>query len=410
MKKIYIIGIGMGNPDTVTIGALNKIKECQAVIGAKRMVESVGPVSGRTHYAITPSEIADWIRRQEDANQVAVLMSGDIGFFSGAKKLAALIREDTRWETELIPGISSLQYFCAKIQRSWDDAKVVSLHGRQADFISEIRKNEKVFLLTDKKNTPDYICECLVEAGIETAKVYVGERLSYPDENITCGSPGDLSRETFDPLSVVLVERAGAGSALPVTHGLPDEAFIRGSVPMTKEEIRSVTLSKLRIRREDVIYDVGAGTGSVSVEMALQAERGQVYAIEIKEEAVRLIEENKKKLGAGNLQVIQGMAPEAFQGLPAPDKAFIGGSKGNLSQIIQALLDKNPEVRICVNVIALETLTEAARAFQSHGFEAVDVVQISAARAKPLGRYHLMMGQNPVFILTGQKSRSEYDK
>lgn len=408
MKRIYIIGIGMGNPDTLTIGALNRIKQCQAVVGAKRMVESVGSVSGRTHCAITPSEIVDWIGHQEDVEDVAVLMSGDTGFFSGAKKLTNLIREKKPWEIELLPGISSLQYFCAKIQKSWEDANVISLHGRQAGFLSEIRKSKKVFLLTDKTNTPDHICRCLAGAGFKEVKVYVGERLSYPEEKITWGNPEDLSERNFDPLSVVLVERPKAGEKLPVTHGIPDEVFIRGSVPMTKEEVRSVTLSKLRICREDIIYDVGAGTGSVSIEMALQADQGQVYAVETKEEAVRLIEENKIKLGAENLHVIEGMAPEVLEELPAPDKAFIGGSRGNLSQIINILLKKNPKVRISVNVIALETLAEAVQAFQQQDFEDVDIVQISAARAKELGNYHLMMGQNPVFILTGQKTRKAY--
>lgn len=410
MKKIYIIGIGMGNPDTITTGALKIIKRCQAVVGAKRMVESVGSVSGRTHYAILASEIVEWIENQRDLENIAVLMSGDTGFFSGAKNLTAIIAEKEDWEVELIPGISSLQYFCSKIQIPWEDAKAVSLHGREADFLCQIKEHKTVFLLTDKKHTPGYICKSLTEAGMGEITVYVGERLSYPEETITCGSACQLAGQDFDFLSVVMTVNPQTERKLPVTHGLPDEFFIRGNVPMTKEEIRSVTLSKLRIRSGDILYDVGAGTGSVSIEMALQADRGRVYAIETSREAVTLIEQNKEKAGTENLHVIHGMAPEVMKQLPPPDKAFIGGSKGNLAEIIHMLLLKNPLVRISVNAITLETLAEAVQAFKKEAFEDVDIVQISAARAKELGNYHLMMGQNPVFILTGQKKRTDYDK
>lgn len=409
MKQIFIIGIGMGNPKTMTAEAIEKIKGSQAVIGAKRVVESVSCKDKGTCYAVLPEKIVQWLRQQSDLESAAVLMSGDTGFFSGAKKLAALIREEQGWEVELIPGISSLQYFCAKLQVSWDDVNVVSLHGRNGDFVGAIRTHKKVFLLTDTTKTPAYICSALIKADLGHVLVSVGERLSYERETISTGSAYELADRSFDPLSVVLVENHMARGKQIVTHGIPDEAFIRGKVPMTKEEVRSVTISKLQICEDDVLYDIGAGTGSISVEMALQAKYGQVYAIETKEEAFHLIEKNKDHFGICNLHIVKGTAPEAMEQLPVPDKAFIGGSKGNMAQIIRALLDKNPKIRITVNVIALESLAEAVQAFGDENFEDVDIVQISAARAKELGNYHLMMGENPVFILTGQKMRQSND-
>lgn len=409
MKKIYIIGIGMGNADTMTIDALKKIKECQAIAGAQRMVESVLQMVDIAHsrvcYAVSSSEIFSWMKEQEDIKSFAVLMSGDTGFFSGSKKLAALIQQEHQYELELIPGISSLQYLCAKIQVPWENTKVVSLHGRKTDFLCEIQRHETVFFLTDQDCTPDYICRCLVQAGMAQAEVSVGERLSYPEEKITSDTAEALENQKFDSLNVVLVRNRAYREKRVVTHGIPDEAFIRKKIPMTKEEVRSVTISKLRICESDVVYDIGAGTGSVSVELALQAAKGNVYAIEAREEAVSLIEENRRKFDVHNLHVIHGMAPEAMKELPPADKAFIGGSKGNMAAIIKALLEKNPDIRISMNLIAIESFAEAIQGFRDGGIADIDVVQISVARAKATGNYHLMMGQNPVFILTGQKTR-----
>lgn len=412
MKKLWIIGIGMGNPDTMTQEALKKIRQSQAVTGAKRIVESAGPFTAKTHYAIDPAEILRWLREQEDVSEAAVLMSGDTGFFSGTKKLTALAQQEGEWQVEVLPGISSLQYFCAKLKTSWDDVKIISLHGRSTAFAGEVQSHEKVFFLTDREHTPAYICKNLVQAGLGHVQVSAGQQLSYPEERILSGTARELQEQSFDPLSVVLVQNPEFHQQAEhsiTTHGLSDEVFIRGNVPMTKQEVRSVTLSKLGICPEDVIYDIGAGTGSVSVEMALQAFKGHVYAIETKDEGMQLIEANKEKLGARNLTAVQGMAPEAFLSLPAPDKAFIGGSKGNMDEIIAALLEKNPDIRISVNVIALESLAEAVKSFEHHGLQNVDIVQISAARAKEMGKYHLMTGQNPVFILTAQKSEASHD-
>jgi precorrin-6Y C5,15-methyltransferase (decarboxylating) len=187
-----------------------------------------------------------------------------------------------------------------------------------------------------------------------------------------------------------------------VTHGIKDVLFERGQVPMTKNEIRSISLSKLQLRPGDIVYDVGAGTGSVSVEMALQAYEGSVYAVEFNEEALDLIRRNAEKFGAWNLEVVAGKAPEALADLPAPDRAFIGGSKGNLAEILELLVKKNPKIRVVVNAITLETMAEALEQFRKLGFEDIDVVQIFAAHGKAAGSYHMMQGQNPVFIISGE--------
>lgn len=174
---------------------------------------------------------------------------------------------------------------------------------------------------------------------------------------------------------------------------------------MTKEEVRSVSLSKLRLTEDSICYDVGAGTGSVSVEMALRADQGQVFAIEKKEEAAALLEENKQKFAVDNLEIIKGEAPQALENLPAPTHAFIGGSSGNLKEIVALLLGKNPQVRIVINCITLETISEALDVLKEYDFQQREVVQLAASRSKEISRYHLMMGENPIYIITCQNPK-----
>ena len=202
-----------------------------------------------------------------------------------------------------------------------------------------------------------------------------------------------------NPLAVLYIENPEADKTV-LTHGIPDDAFVRGKTPMTKEEVRSVSLSKMRVCRDSVIYDIGAGTGSVAVEAALQADMGHVYAVEMKEESAQLIEKNRRKFGADNLTIIRGMAPEALKELPAPDIVFIGGSKGHLNEIIETVCQKNPKARIVINAITLETLSEAVACCQNKKHLDDEIVQVQISKSDKIGNYHMMKGQNPVYIIS----------
>ena len=169
---------------------------------------------------------------------------------------------------------------------------------------------------------------------------------------------------------------------------------------MTKEEVRGISLSKLQLTRNSIVYDVGAGTGSVSVEIAMQAVEGRVYAIEKKPEAVELLYKNKEKFAADNLEIVEGLAPEACVDLPVPTHAFIGGSSGNMKDILKLLLSKNPGIRVVINCIALESVGEAMNCLNVLPFEQVDIAQVQVAKGKKAGSYHLMMGQNPVYVIS----------
>ncbi len=174
---------------------------------------------------------------------------------------------------------------------------------------------------------------------------------------------------------------------------------------MTKSEVRSLSVAKLCLPKDAVVYDVGAGTGSVSVELALQAEDGCVYAIERKEEACRLIEANMRHFGTPNVKVVHGLAPEAMADLPAPTHAFIGGSAGNLKEIMECLLEKNPQIRMVINTVTLETIGEVTECLKTLPVTEEEILSVSIAKAKELGPYHLMTGQNPVYIVTCRGGR-----
>ena len=409
MKKIYLVGIGMGNVETLTVQGRKAIEASSLLIGAERMVNAFPEYQGDVCYAIAPAKIMEYISEHKEHETIAVIFSGDVGFYSGAKKLNQTMEEkaaeDGFWsdfQIEFIAGISSLPYFSAKLKLSWDDTKIVSLHGREENIMGAVLNHKKTFLLTGGDYSVARICGILAENGLSDAIVHVGERLSYQNERIITGNAGVLAAEEFDPLAVMLVENEKILPRSVTTHGLKDELFQRGQVPMTKSEIRSISISKLQLRPEDVVYDIGAGTGSVAIDMAFQVYEGTVYAVEFNEEALGLIRTNAENLGAWNVKVIQGKAPEALAELPVPDRAFIGGSKGNLAEIMDLLIEKNPKIRVVVNAITLETLTEAIAQFQRFGFEDIDIVQIFAAHGKTAGTYHMMQGQNPVFIISGE--------
>ncbi|MEG0391914.1 MAG: precorrin-6y C5,15-methyltransferase (decarboxylating) subunit CbiE [Anaerovoracaceae bacterium] len=409
MKKIYIIGIGMGNIDTITVKGLRLIEQCQGLVGAKRMVEAFLKDGGGDKpccYSVKPEEIFRWIKA-EGYSETAVLMSGDVGFYSGAKKLVELVEQDQDYAVELVPGISSLQYFSAKLNLPWSDIHVVSLHHHGENFIGAIQSQEKVFLLTGGERTVAYVCNALVEAGLEHTLVHVGQRLSYEEEKIVEGSPKELAQGSFDPLSVMLVENPAPIRKQKETPGIPEEEFIRGKVPMTKTEVRSVALSKLGIQKNSIVYDVGAGTGSVSVEAAMQAIEGCVYAVEVNPEGTALIEKNKEKFGLSNLQIIQGKAPQVLMDLPAPDQVFIGGTKGQINNILALIAQKNPHATVVIDAIALESVVSSITALKNNGFNQVDVTQLMVSKAKEVGPYNMMIGQNPVYIIQGERMKDD---
>lgn len=185
-----------------------------------------------------------------------------------------------------------------------------------------------------------------------------------------------------------------------ITPGLKDSEFIRDEVPMTKEEVRHISICKLGLSVHSVFYDVGSGTGSVAIEAALLSQNIKVFAIETNPKAVELIKRNCEKFGAKNIEIIEGFAPEAFSELPVPTHAFVGGTKGNLKPILESLYKKNPSMRIVMNAVSLESISEMTRAINEFSITDDEVVQLNISKANKIGSYHLMQANNPVFIFS----------
>lgn len=396
-RVVTLIGIGMGTLSGMTAEALEALEEADLLIGAGRMLQAAEHVCKPVYKEYDPVRIADYINAHPEHARVAVLLSGDIGFYSGAKRLYEAL-EGCSCQVRSICGISSVVYFCGKLRMAWEDVCLRSAHGRKVNLTGAVRTHEKTFSILSGADSVGKLCKELQEYGLAHTRVYIGERLGYPDERISSGSPKEMEGGTYDGLCVALIENPRYFGGVECC--VEDERFLRGKAPMTKSEIRSLSVAKLHLTRDAVIYDVGAGTGSVSVEMALQAPEGSVFAVERKEEACQLIEENKRLFGTPNIQVVRGLAPEALHGLPAPTHAFIGGSAGNLKEIMECLLDKNPRIRMVINTVTLETIGEVMDCLNMLPVTEEEILSVSIAKAKGLGNYHLMMGQNPIYIIT----------
>lgn len=396
--NVTLIGMGSGQPENLTLQGLAALRQADLILGARRLlaVLPAGCTENRAA-AYRPDEVAELLQTSGAENAVLVY-SGDTGFYSGASSMMEKL-EALGVRARVLPGLSSIQLLAAALGRPWQGWNLVSAHGRTCDPVAECMQGRPTFFLTGGSEDPATLCAQLAAEGFGDVQGVVGQCLGTPEEKIFRGSVKELAAGRFNSLSVLLVE---AAEVLPRrAPGLPDEAFERGDVPMTKQEVRAAVLAKLAVRPEDILWDVGAGTGSVSVELALAAPRGRVYAVECRPEGCALIKANREKFRTRNLVLVEGLAPDALSDLPAPDAVFIGGSKGSLAAIVDAALDKNPDARICVSAIALESLSAAMAALTAKG-RTVQVSQIAVSRARAVGRLHLMMAQNPIYLITGE--------
>ena len=417
MRKVTIIGVGPGNPDLLSRAALDAIGIADVVIGAHRALVGIDVPPDVVRCELVKT--ADIVAALTDAaswQRAVVVMTGDVGLFSGARRLVEALSGDAQVDVRVIPGISSASYLAARLGRPWQDWRFASAHGVACDIVAEAERAGELFLVTSGGEDPSRLSGELVQAGFGDARVTVAERLSYPDERITCATASEIAGQTFDDLNVMLIEFAGgagspANSRWPyASSGIPDELFIRGDVPMTKQEVRAVALAKLRLAATDTVWDVGAGTGSVSIEAALVARAGSVWAVERNADGVRLIRENADAFGCGNVHAVPGVAPEALAKLPVPDAVFVGGSAGELPSIVEAALDKNSQVRLCVPCVTVETLTEACALLSGSRFKGFEACQVSAARAEAVGLHHLLKAQNPVFLVSARGAGADAEE
>lgn len=394
MNKVLLVGVGPGDPEALTRAAETAIARADVVFAAQRHA-----TLARNALALEPlADAPDRIRRHLEAGKrVVVLVSGDPCLYS----LLGLLRRHLGDAVEVLPGVGAIQAFCARLGVLWQDAKIVSGHGRELSvsaFGHHVRTHRKTLLFCDAAHDPAWAARALMDEALEDVRMCAGERLSYPDERLTWGAPSELAGQTFDPLSLVWIENSSPASGLPPL-GLDDEAFARGKIPMTKREIRVQVLAELELRPDSVVWDLGAGTGSVSVECARQCPLGQVFSVERKEEGVELIRENARRFHLNNLTVLSGVAPEACASLPAPTHVFIGGSDGHMAEIFRLLGGLPRPVRVVATAVTLESHRELLDCLA--GLDRPRLCQIAANRMERLGRYHMFKPMNPVLVASG---------
>lgn len=392
------MGVGLGEQTLLTAKARDIIKTAGIVLSTQRLSEQFCSLNANIK-SMSITQIEQEIitlsgDTQGDKKLIAVLASGDIGFYSIANTIKKRF-SGINIDLEFISGISSLQYLTAYMQIPYDNVKVMSMHGRENNAVSFVCYNEKVFLLTGGKYKASDIIKSLVNAGLGFVTVTVGENLSDVSERIVCDTADNLLEYQFDNLAVMLIENKAF-----VNHHtiIKDNEFIRGKSPMTKECIRTISLAKLNIMPSDTVYDIGAGTGSVSVAMARMCYEGYVYAVEKEDCAIELIAQNKCKFGAFNVEVINAVAPDKLEDLPKPDKVFIGGSTGNLDGILDVVYAKNESAVVVVNAVTLETLSQTVNTFKSRQIK-TEITCVNIANAQKLGNYNLMKSENPVYVI-----------
>ena len=391
MKEINIIGIGMSKK-TLTQEALKLIEEADILIGAKRLVDEFSYLNKDSYNAYLSNDVLA-IVNETDAKNIAILMSGDVGFYSGAEKLVDTLID---YNPNLIAGISSVSYFFSKCKLPWKDANLISCHGVDTNIVSSVRRNRYTFALTGN-NIPE-LADKLVDYGFGDLNVWIGENLGSEDELIQCSKINELNNDEYSSLTVLIIENPDYDSR--IRCGIPDDEFIRGKVPMTKSEVRAVSISKLSLKPNEIAYDIGCGTGSVTIEMALSLYDGKVYAFEKNEDAIELLDKNCKKFHIDNVEGICGLAPECLKDIPSPDVAFIGGSSGNMDEIVSYLYGINPKMRFVITAVTLENAMAGLDALKNVGING-DIVQVAVSKGKAIADLHMLIAQNPIFIISG---------
>ncbi|MBQ6583017.1 MAG: precorrin-6A reductase [Mogibacterium sp.] len=410
--EIDLVGIGPGRASLLTAEAAEAIGAAEILFGARRAVQEY---EGRLAYPFYRAEDIIPVLQERTPHRIAILFSGDTGYFSGAssarQELTAWLEANSyEYQIRTHAGISSYAYMTALLGEDYTHAGMRSIHGMSRDrtaiasLIRAVRAREKVYVLLSGASDVQLLGELLPAYGLGHCTVSLGWQLSYPEEAVWDLTP-DECREVRDAgLYLALIRNPHAGPA-PLLPVRADEEYIRDRVPMTKETIRHHSILRLNLTENAVVCDIGSGTGSVACEIAGLHESLLVYAIERKPEACELIRKNAARFHLANLTLVEGTAPEALED-PAvsetPTHAFIGGSGGDLRKILACLYRKNPSMRVVINAVSLETMAEIHKVLQEFPVQDLTIEQISVSRARELGSYHLMTAENPVLIAAFQ--------
>lgn len=406
--EITLAGIGMGEEANQTREVWEAIRNADILLGAERMIRGYSARLEKKPYYLA-SQIIPYLKEKQKRRhgfeklRVVVLFSGDSGFYSGCQEVFYALRQEIKQgafhaELRILSGISSVAYLASCLGEAYHDAEILSIHGRSVcNLAKKLAASKRTFLLLSGASDLKRVGELLLQAGLDACEIAAGFRLSYPDQNILFLRPKDCASVTEKGLLTCRIYNPNA-KARTVSPSIPDSKFLREQVPMTKEEVRAVSICKLRLRSDSIVYDIGSGTGSIAVEMAALSDSIQVYAIERKEAAAALLRKNQKKFGLENITVVEAEAPEGLSALPVPTHAFIGGSGKKMKEILTWLYQKNPTMRVVINAVSMESICEIKEILHEYSIANAQVIQMQVSRARQAGAYHLMQAENPVWI------------
>ena len=423
IKKCHIIGVLDDGVNSLGRAALERLMQAQVVIGGSRtlalFVEYIAPHARQFDLTGALLEVPEWIRTAQAAGQrVVVLATGD----PLCHGIAAYLASHLCFEAiEVLPNVSTLQMACARLGLPWQDMKFSSVHNKNAGdwvvgsepshglyaLLRDIRHNDRLAILTSPDNTPDRIARMLVTEGLDNEfEIAVAERLCQSEERVVSGiSISAAAAMPFADPNVVLLWRTQSRKQ-PVLLGLPDTSYQQRCPEkglITKNEVRVVSLARMQLRATSVVWDIGAGSGSVGLEAARLCSQGHVYAIEKNIEDTAIVCNNRKNLGISNHTLVHGKAPEGLQHWPDPDTVFVGGSGGELAELIRLIMQRlKSEGWLVMNFVTLENLGVAIDTVKSLGFS-WDVLQLQASRSKPILHMNRMAAENPVWLVCVQK-------
>jgi precorrin-6B C5,15-methyltransferase / cobalt-precorrin-6B C5,C15-methyltransferase len=399
-QKVYLVGAGIAGWEGFGAKALEVIAKAEVLIGHQRHLDIFPDFAGEKQVLGDLSIMLDFLKKTE--KPVVVLGSGDPNFFGVGR---FLLRNLPKERIEIFPNVTSVQYAFARIKEPWDDAIFVSVHGRGLkSAIDRIITAEKVAILTDETNSPSAIARELVARGAEGYDAWLCEDLGMAGEKFTKTDVKGLVEIPASALNILILIKAWEPSLTQYPLiGIDDEEFATAKKLITKQEVRAVTLGKLQLQDDLVMWDIGAGSGSVSIEASNLLPNGRIFALEKNPQYLVFIRDNLKKFVARNVMLIESYAPEGLEDLPDPDRVFIGGSGGMLDEIIDAVARRlKPDGRIVLNAVTLDTLTKAVEFLEDHGYT-VEVTCVNIAKTRGLTEYKMFEAHNPVYIVAAWK-------